>query len=146
MSAKAFVDANIFVYASTDSAAESDKRHIADELLSHNTECIVTSTQVVNEFFSAMRKNKIPDSRTILFANAILESMDVLPVTSTTLKSGWRILERYKLSYWDSLIVASALESGCEVLYSEDLQHSQLFDKKLKVVNPFLASKASRKH
>lgn len=45
------------------------------------------------------------------------------------------------ISYWDSLIVASSIENGCSILYSEDLHDGQIIDNKVKVVNPFLFSK-----
>jgi len=45
---------------------------------------------------------------------------------------------RYQLSHWDALIIASALLAGRDTLYSEDLQHGQVFDEQLAVVNPFL--------
>ncbi len=48
-----------------------------------------------------------------------------------------RIRERYKLNWYDSLIVAAALEAKCDVLYTEDLQHGQRFGE-LVVINPFL--------
>ena len=44
---------------------------------------------------------------------------------------------RYKYSFWDSMILASALDSNCDVLYSEDMQDGQLIDGKLKIINPF---------
>jgi len=49
----------------------------------------------------------------------------------------FKIAEQYKYSIWDSLIIASALESNCSALYTEDLQHGQIIDKKLKIINPF---------
>ena len=45
--------------------------------------------------------------------------------------------ERFQFSHWDSLIVATALEAGCDTLYSEDMQHGQLIDNRLTVINPF---------
>ena len=48
----------------------------------------------------------------------------------------FRIRGKYNGSFWDSLIVASALDNKCTVLYSEDMQHGLLIDNKLKVVNP----------
>ena len=44
---------------------------------------------------------------------------------------------RHKYSYWDSLIIASALENDCSILYTEDLQHEQVIEDKLKIINPF---------
>lgn len=50
-----------------------------------------------------------------------------------------RLEARYRISYWDALILAAALASGCDTLYSEDLQNGQVFEGQLKVVNPFAA-------
>jgi len=44
---------------------------------------------------------------------------------------------KYKFSYWDSLIIASALESGCGILYTEDMQDGQVIEDRLRIVNPF---------
>jgi len=44
---------------------------------------------------------------------------------------------RYHLSHWDALIIASAIHAGCDTVYSEDMQHGQVFDGRLTVVNPF---------
>ena len=63
--------------------------------------------------------------------------MRVVPVDVPTVREAIRVGERYRLSMWDSLIVAAALLSDCETLYSEDLQNGQVFDDRLKVVNPF---------
>ena len=43
----------------------------------------------------------------------------------------------YAFSYWDSLVISSALESGCSILYSEDMQNGQVINKKLTIKNPF---------
>ena len=48
---------------------------------------------------------------------------------------------RYKYSYYDSLIIASALENDCAILYTEDLHHSQVIDEKLAIINPFIKPK-----
>jgi predicted nucleic acid-binding protein len=49
----------------------------------------------------------------------------------------WELRITHKFSYWDSLIVASALQAGCTTLYTEDLNHGMIVDKKLHIVNPF---------
>ncbi len=58
--------------------------------------------------------------------------------TANTIKKAIRIVDVYKYSWFDSLIIAAALESGCSVLLSEDMQHNQLIENKLTIVNPFL--------
>ncbi len=59
------------------------------------------------------------------------------PLTVETYREARRLAERYQLSWYDALIVASAMLADCMKLYSEDFQHGQLIDKKLKVVDPF---------
>ena len=66
-----------------------------------------------------------------------MDQTEVLPMDEETLDRAAAVAIRYKLSHWNALIVASALLAGCTTLYSEDLQHGQLFDEQLTVVNPF---------
>ena len=61
-------------------------------------------------------------------------------VSVATIQQAWLIGEKYGYSYFDSLVLASALESHCDVLYSEDMQDGQLIESCLKIVNPFKAS------
>lgn len=62
----------------------------------------------------------------------------VEPLTANTHDRGIEICERYKFSFYDSLIVAAALIVDAKILYSEDLQHGQVIDRQLRIVNPFL--------
>jgi predicted nucleic acid-binding protein len=54
-----------------------------------------------------------------------------------TVSSAWELKRKCHHSYWDSLILASALESGSSILYTEDMQHGQIIEKKIKIINPF---------
>ena len=62
---------------------------------------------------------------------------DIQPLTVEHHDKATEIAERYGFSLYDSVIVASALLAGCRTLYSEDLQHRQVIDKRLTVINPF---------
>jgi len=62
---------------------------------------------------------------------------EVREIHRTTTFFALDLMERYKFSYYDCLILASALESGCEVLFSEDMHDGQIIENKLKIVNPF---------
>ncbi len=57
-----------------------------------------------------------------------------MPVVETA----WMLLDRYRFSYFDSLILTSALAANCQILYSEDLQHGQVIDGRLTIISPFL--------
>lgn len=61
----------------------------------------------------------------------------VIPLELRTYLDASDIRKRYNFSCWDSLIVASALQAGCTTLYTEDLNHAMIVDKKLHIVNPF---------
>jgi len=65
---------------------------------------------------------------------------DVLPPSFASCLSSGRNLPHEKNSsypYWDSLIISSALENDCTVLYAEDVQHGQVISNRLRVLNPF---------
>lgn len=135
MKVRAFIDTNILIYFVSDDEA---KREIAkDILLKENIKII--SSQVINEFVSLTRKKKIlPPEDTIRLANEFMDILDFVLIGKETIKLSFDIYKRYQLSSWDSLIIASALENGCKILYSEDMQHNLLIDKKLRNVNPFV--------
>lgn len=62
---------------------------------------------------------------------------DTYPLTVEHHDKGTEIAERYRFSFYDSVIIASALLAGCKTLYSEDLQHKRIIDKQLTVINLF---------
>ena len=55
-----------------------------------------------------------------------------------TIKKAIEIANKYGFSFYDSLIINAAIESGCKMLYSEDMQHGQVIEKKLTIINPFV--------
>lgn len=63
----------------------------------------------------------------------------MLPISAETVRRALHVGERYGFSYFDALIIASARLAGCKMLYSEDLQHRQILDDELVILNPFLA-------
>jgi predicted nucleic acid-binding protein len=66
-----------------------------------------------------------------------MDLCEVAPVDELTVRDAMKVAVRYQLSHWDALIVTVALRVGCEVIYSEDLQHEQVFDGRITVRNPF---------
>lgn len=131
-----FVDTNVFVYLfDSDSPA---KQAIARELVAGHSEKFVLSTQVLGEFFVAATR-KLGSPLTPERAMVALENLHAFRVRSIhpqlTLLAARRSMTS-RLSYWDALIVESALEAGAGMLLTEDLQHGQMFAG-LRVVNPF---------
>jgi len=140
MSAKFFLDTNIFVYSLDQTAAF--KRARAQELIrdGSSTRMAVVSYQVVQEFFNvALRKMTVPMQLqdADLYLRQVFTPLLRVTFTPELCAEAFRLFSRFSLSWYDSLIVAAAQQAQCEVLYTEDLQHGQAFGS-LRVVNPFL--------
>lgn len=134
MTDKCFIDTNIWVYAHFQ---ETNKKFdIALELL-ETTPLLVSSTQVLNEYYSVMLKKKIADVLIQDNIEVMIDISDIQVIQITTLRQAHQIKLKYGFSYWDSLVLASALEAGCQRIYSEDMQHQQIIENSLMVVNPF---------
>jgi predicted nucleic acid-binding protein len=139
MKDKVFIDTNIFVYSALDDEEEKVKREKAIELLKKfSGQQTIVSTQILNEFYSVLLKHNIPDKSIQDKLNTIINDSIVALIRVETIKNSWKLRARYNISFWDSLIVASALENGCIILYTEDLHHSQLIEGRLRILNPFI--------
>jgi predicted nucleic acid-binding protein len=143
MTAKAFVDTNIYIYALTESQDKGDesKRITALSVFEAlmESQSIVTSTQVLNEFHSNLvKKFNLTDATVFnIVEENILPISLIAPISFHTYHSAYRLRYEYSLSFWDSLIVACALENACTTLYSEDMQHQQNIENQLLIINPF---------
>jgi predicted nucleic acid-binding protein len=139
MSGNSFLDTNVFLYAYDD--RDPRKHSVAVDLIRQLTISgdAVISYQVVQEFFNvALAKSpgrlSYPDAQVIL--QDVFRPLQIVPPSFTLVSDAIRIQERYRLSWYDSLIVSAAQHAGCSVLYSEDLQHGQRFGAVL-VQDPF---------
>lgn len=134
MNVKGFVDTNIWIYAHLQKTGD-EKGARANQFVETSNDLVI-STQVLSEYYAVMLRNDADD----VWIQNNLESMsrycEVSPVALASIRSAHRIRLRYRFSYWDSLIVASALESGCTVLYSEDMQAGQEIEGCLRIDNP----------
>jgi predicted nucleic acid-binding protein len=137
MSVKVFIDTNIWVYAKIEEK-DTIKHEKALSFLNTFPNQVIVSTQVINEFYNALSKNKVKDTKIQISIEQILPEVEVLIISIATIKKAWEIKLKYHFSIYDSLIIASALEAKCEILYTEDLQHHQLIENKLRIVNPFI--------
>lgn len=136
MSAKhVFVDTNILVYAHDSDCAEKHVKaaNLVKSLYDRPYPPAI-STQVLQELIATLNKNKL-DKKTINKVISIYYDWEIIPHTVSTIMNAFEIWDRYNTSWWDSLIVASAIKSKVSVIYSEDLQDGQVFDG-VKVINP----------
>jgi predicted nucleic acid-binding protein len=67
-----------------------------------------------------------------------MDNFDFAVIRKQDIKTAITIKQRYRYSYWDSLIIASALEANCSILYTEDMHNGQIIEKRLKILNPFI--------
>ncbi len=138
MSDKFFLDTNIFVYSFD--LHHSGKRTISENLIKKALEGNgAISFQVVQEFLNVATK-KFQRSMTYTesekyLSNVLFTLCHVFP-TEGLYAQALEINNRWKFSFYDSLIISAALEADCKVLYSEDLQHNQQI-KDLTIVNPY---------
>lgn len=136
MKDKAFIDSNLFIYSYSD--VQPEKQTKARKLIEELSQ-VVISTQVLNEFVNIMlKKMKVPWEIIMDNLQEIIENTQVKTISAQTVLRACDIANKHKFSYYDSLIIAAAIEAGCNTLYSEDMQSGQLIEKKIKIINPFI--------
>ena len=134
---KAFVDSNIWLYALIQNLTDQEKNLKAKACIVEANDIIV-STQVVNEVcINLMRKANKDNAYIEQFLSDFLATYTVLPQTKEDILQAASLRKDYHFSYWDSLIVASALSSHCKILYSEDMQHGLNVYQQIQICNPF---------
>jgi len=137
MREKVLIDSNIFIYAYT---GDDERKHaLARDLLRQNVlrNEIVLSVQILNEFYAVMARYQYAHDEIKACVQEIVEQATVMPLELETVRKCMGIKEKYAYSWWDSLVLASALDSDCTILYSEDMQSGQIIEKSLRIVNPF---------
>jgi predicted nucleic acid-binding protein len=139
MSDKIFFDTNIFAYSF--SQADIGKKRKSSLLIKTHLEngSGVISYQVVQEFINvAYKKFKTPMSLRELerYIETVLSHFWEIYASKDLIYSAIGIKEQFNFSFYDSLIIAAALEGGCSTLYSEDLQHEQKIYS-VQIIDPF---------
>jgi len=130
--ADAFFDTNVLLYLLSGDASKADR---AEALVAAGG---IISVQVLNEFASvASRKLGMswPEIREV--SETIRTMCRVERLVTETHDLGLAFAERYGFSIYDGTILASAQLAGCRVVFTEDLQHVQVIDERLKIINPF---------
>ena len=138
MSAEHFLDTNILVYMfdDTDAGKRRQAEGLVNDSLAQGSGCI--SFQVVQETLNVLirRMGFVPEDSRRALEQVLVPLWQVYP-SASLYQDAISIQGRYGFSFYDSLIVAAALEAGCTRLYSEDLQDGQQV-RRLTIVNPFL--------
>jgi predicted nucleic acid-binding protein len=137
MTDKPTLDTNILIYAF--GKQDDARKQVAIEII---TKCNIISLQVVNEtIYVLQRKFKFPNSELEKVVDFIKQKFVISDLNLQTLDQTLKIAESYGFSFWDSMLVAAALNNHCSIIYSEDLHHNQIIDGRLQIVNPFFDNK-----
>lgn len=134
-----FVDTNVLLYSEDGRDRRKQAQAIAwlDALWSRQSGRL--STQVLNEFYANVTRKIAPpmpagDARAEVRR---YQRWQPWQMDHATVEVAWSVESRFRVNYWDALIIAAAQQQGCSLLLSEDLQHEQHFDG-VQVLNPFL--------
>lgn len=133
---RAFLDTNVLIYA----LAKDDPRSMqAEELLAAGG---VISVQILNEFASVARRKMSMSWTEVAEALGAIRVLcpAPLPITMEMHEAALRVAEAYGYGIYDALVIAAALEVGCETLYSEELHDGQTIDGQVTIRNPFARS------
>ena len=127
-----FLDSNILIYAFT----TDERSGVAQALLQRRP---VISVQGLNEFANVARRKLGMDWNELREALAAVRTLcpTVLALDVDIHDEALRVAERYGYSMFDALVVASALHADSDTLWSEDMQHGMMIDRRLRIANPF---------
>ena len=134
MTTKIALDTNILVYLYDDS--DERKRNISESLILDRP---IIGSQVISEFLNVTKRLlKLPKNELMDKANKLFRVCEIVSMNQMTITKAKDLIVKYDFQLFDSLIVASALQSDCTVLYSEDLHHNLLVENQLRIINPFI--------
>jgi predicted nucleic acid-binding protein len=129
-----FLDTDVLIYVAS---ADAEKANVAERLLGAGG---TISVQVLNEIANVARRKMAMSWDDIrAFLSALRALLPVQPLTAELHEAGLALAERYGFSVYDAMIVAAALEAGCETLWSEDMKDGMIVEDRLRIANPFLA-------
>jgi predicted nucleic acid-binding protein len=127
-----FFDSNVLLYVASGNVSKANR---AEAIILKGG---IVSVQVLNEVAHVARRKmgmSWEDARS--FLATIRALLIIEPITIETHETGIFLAERYQLSTYDAMIAASALLADCDRLWSEDMQHNFVIDRRLRVSNPF---------
>ena len=135
-----FVDTNLLIYGID--PQETKRRRVAGDLLTNlaDTDTLVLSPQSLNECYRALteRRGLLPRNAARAYI-VYLRRFCAAPYDFDVTQRAWRIQDQHGFSWWDCMLLASASLAGCDLFFSEDMQHERVVDG-LTILNPFQLS------
>lgn len=133
-----FLDSNIWLYALIKAGDTDEKHEKAKQLISNKKASIVVSTQVINEVcVNLLRKSIFNDQQIEDLILSFQKRYRVIELNLEILLKASESRKRYGFSFWDSLIIASALQADAKIIFSEDMQDGLIVFDKVEIINPF---------
>ncbi|WPV00540.1 PIN domain-containing protein [Mucilaginibacter sp. cycad4] len=127
------IDTNVLLYALDDFYPE--KQAEAIQIIADSP---FFCSQNLSEFINVcLRRWKFPKHKVADLIKTYLQQCVYVPVNEPMMLRALKIMNKYDFQMFDSIILASALESDCSILYSEDMNDGQIIDSQLKIINPF---------
>jgi predicted nucleic acid-binding protein len=136
MPAKILLDTNLWVYLYAKDPPERYSQ--VRQIVTNQFEDIVISTQILGELYNVLTRKNLttpPEAKVIILEMAT--SFPVLEIDTAKVLQALDINTRYQYSYWDSLVIATALLADCQTFYSEDMHHQQVIENRTQILNPF---------
>jgi predicted nucleic acid-binding protein len=136
MKDKILIDTNLWIYLYASNP--EGKRRTIEEVIQQNFEKVILSPQILGELYHVVTRKGFQTQKSA--KHIVLEMVATFPVSeigSADVLEAIRVHEMFNYSYWDSLLIATALLNDCESLYSEDMQHKQSIEGKIRIINPF---------
>ena len=129
---RTFIDSNVIIYLFS---GDERKKQLALSFLQPK---YFISTQVVNENVNVcLRKLKLTKEDAFAHGKNLLNTFAIANIYPSTIMKAFDLSGKYLFSFWDSLIVAAALENSCKILFSEDMHEGLLIEQSLTIINPF---------
>lgn len=138
MSDRVFLDINLWVYFFVKDPPEKETE--VRKIVELRASSLVVSTQTLGELCNVLlRKSSFSHSEVQDIISDLVDAFQILEINTSNIFSALEVNARYGYSYWDSLIIATAFQRNCSILYSEDMQHDQLIEGKLRIINPLVS-------
>lgn len=136
MSVRSFFDTNVLVYAD-DKASPAKQRRAVELVTEHRrSRTGAVSLQVLQEYFVTVTRKLNVDARTARRKVELLSEFDVAAPDVADVLAAIDLYRLHSINFWDALIVRSAKQAGCSILFSEDMQAAREIDG-VRIVNPF---------
>jgi len=130
------LDINILIYSIDNQAGNRHQTAIALMQDMMTSDCVLTLQSLGEFFHAATRKGKMPKQDAMAQINDWMTLFPIIHAIPTTLKMAMHAVDEHQFSFWDAMILETAVQAGVTHLYSEDMQHKQTW-KNMTIENPF---------